>query len=68
MFQKNLFRAKLVSLEITLKDAASIIGVNEATLHRKMNGSSDFTRNEIQLLRQALKLTAAEVDEIFFAP
>ena len=39
---------------------------NPATLSRKMNGESDFTRNEIQLFRSKLGLSAREIDYIFF--
>lgn len=67
MFQLNKFKSKLAELEMSVKDAAAIIGCNEVTLYRKMSGVSDFTRNEIQLLRTALKLTAKDVDDIFFA-
>lgn len=67
MFQDNLFRAKLKARRKTVKDIAEAVGVSEATLYRKINGTSDFTRNEIQLIRQYLNLCAEEVDEIFFA-
>lgn len=64
--KKNLFLAKLKEKSLTQEDAAKIIGVASTTLYRKMIGHSDFTRNEIQLFRSELGLTAAEVDNIFF--
>ena len=67
MFDRNLFRAKVVEKGLTLKEVAVIIGVKETTLYRKMNGDSDFTRNEIQIFREKLRLSAAEIDSIFFA-
>lgn len=67
MFQDNLFKAQLKVKRRTVKDIAEAVGVSEATLYRKINGTSDFTRNEIQLIRQYLNLCAEEVDEIFFA-
>ena len=67
MFQDNLFKAQLKAKRRTVKDIAEAVGVSEATLYRKINGTSDFTRNEIQLIRQYLNLCAEEVDEIFFA-
>lgn len=67
MFQKNLFLAKLKEKDLTQEDAAKIIGVSATTLYRKMNGRSDFTRNEIQLFRSEFELTSAEVDDIFFS-
>ena len=67
MFRVNLFKAKLVACGKSAKDVAVILGINEATLYRKMNGKSDFTRNEIQIVRQALAMTTDEVENIFFA-
>lgn len=67
MFKANLFKAALVEHGKTAREAAEAIGVNEATLYRKMNGTSDFTRNEIQLIRQFLHLTTDDVERIFFA-
>lgn len=67
MFRLNLFKAKLVEKGVSTRDMAGIIGCNEATLYRKMNGVSDFTQNEIQLIKQALSLTSADVEDIFFA-
>ena len=67
MFMVNLFKAKLTEKKKSVPEIAAVIGVNQATLHRKMNGTSDFTRNEIQLIRHALSLTVEEVDNIFFA-
>ena len=66
MFMANLFKAKLAELNKSMSEIATVIGVNQATLYRKINGTSDFTRNEIQLIRHALSLTVDEVDNIFF--
>lgn len=66
MFNRDLFRAKIVENGKTMKDAATAIGCSEAALSRKVNGISDFTRNEIQLFRQAFSLSPAEVESIFF--
>ena len=53
MFNRDLFRAKCIEHGIRTQDAAQIMGINPATLSRKMGGQSDFTRNEIQLFRTA---------------
>lgn len=66
MFNRDLFRAKCIEHGIRTQDAAQIMGINPATLSRKMGGQSDFTRNEIQLFRAALHLTPQETDAIFF--
>lgn len=67
MFKANLFKSKLAECCVSLREIAVIMGCNEATLYRKMNGTSDFTRNEIQLIKQKLKLTSEDVEAIFFA-
>lgn len=67
MFNKDLFRAKIVANGKTMKDAATAIGCSEASLSRKVNGTSDFTRNEIQLFREAFGLSSEDVYSIFFA-
>lgn len=67
MFKANLFKSLLMARNKTVDDIAQIIGVNKVTLYRKMNGVSDFTRNEIQLIRHELALSADEVTDIFFA-
>ena len=66
MFNKNLFRAKIVEHGLTLRAVAEILGMTEPTLHRKMKGESEFTRNEIQLFREKLGLSIEEVEAIFF--
>lgn len=66
MFRLNLFNAKLAEMETSKSEIALAIGCNEATLYRKLSGKSDFTRNEIQLIKQKLKLKPKEVEAIFF--
>lgn len=65
MFNKNAFRAKVVGAGMTLAEVAGQIGINPATLGRKMSGESDFTRAEIQKMRTVLGMTAADADAIF---
>lgn len=67
MFDKNLFKSMIVRCGKTAKEIASEIGINEATLYRKMRGESDFTRNEISEIRSTLDLSDAELNAIFFA-
>lgn len=67
MFNKNAFRAKVVGAGMTLAEVAGQIGINPATLGRKMSGEIDFTRAEIQKMRTVLGMTAADADAIFFA-
>ena len=50
-----------------MERVASFLGVNLATLYRKMSGQSDFTRNEIQLFKCEMHLSTDDVEKIFFA-
>lgn len=65
MFDKQKFRAILILSGKSISDVAKYLGINEATLYRKMNGTSDFYRNEIQLLCDYLNIENPK--EIFFA-
>lgn len=46
---------------------AKALGINLSTFYRKLSGESDFTRNEIQIIRSQLSLSIEDVDRIFFA-
>lgn len=65
MFDKLKFRAAIVGKGKTMKDVAIAIGVSESTLYRKVNGVSQFSREEIQTICRYLKLDSPI--EIFFA-
>lgn len=67
MFDRKLFRSKVVAAGLTLEYVSREIGINPSTLDRKMSGISDFTRAEMQKLRKILDLSAEEFDGIFFA-
>jgi hypothetical protein len=66
MFDKNLFKFHVNKSNVTMESIANKIGINATTLYRKVNGESDFTRGEIQIIRMQLNLTADEADRIFF--
>lgn len=67
VFDKNKFRAKIVENGYTLEQIAQKLGINPATLHRKMALESDFTRNEISILKDVLGLSIDDLNAIFFA-
>lgn len=66
MFQKNEFKAEVVRRNLTLENVANAIGIDAATLHRKMNGASDFYRSEIEKIIKYLNLSNEDVLRIFF--
>ena len=59
-------RVECVRKNVTLANLATKIGVNEATLHRKIKGDSDFSRNELQIIRSVLGLNNKKFLDIFF--
>ncbi|MCI8332646.1 MAG: helix-turn-helix transcriptional regulator [Clostridiales bacterium] len=67
MFNDKLFKAKAIEKGISMEQIAKYLGINVATLYRKINGSSDFSRSEIQQIWVLLALSASEINNIFFA-
>ena len=65
MFKKNKFRAMLARKEISVGEIAKALGIDPATLSRKISGQSDFYRNEIEKICQILELTPDETLQIF---
>ena len=47
-------------------DLAKALGITETTLSTKINGKTDFTRNEIFKIKKRYNLSANEIDNIFF--
>lgn len=43
------------------------LGITNTTLSDKMNEKSEFTRKEIQKIKERYKLNATEIDNIFFS-
>lgn len=66
MFNEKLFRMILLREGISLQQIAELLGINPATLYRKMKGDSDFYRDEIQQICDFLHLELKEKEEIFF--
>lgn len=65
MFRIEKFKAALMENGLSVADAAAAMGISKQALYRKMNGESDFYREEIQVFK---KITNRDnVDDIFFA-
>lgn len=62
---KQLLKEELRQKHMTLRDFAQYLGINAATLYRKMNKTSDFTLPEIQKVRVLLGTNTTVL--IFFA-
>ncbi len=67
MLNKELLASKIKERGYTLENFAKELGINPATLYRKMTGESDFTRAEIQTAKNILALDVNSAEAIFFA-
>ena len=63
----NKLKDKMATSRKSAESMAGYLGINVSTFYRKMNGESDFTRNEIMLITSFLGLSSADVFAIFFA-
>ena len=67
VFDRNLFNYFIARAGQTKATVAAHLEINEATLYRKSAGASEFTRDEIQKLKEFLNLTDEQAMRIFFA-
>lgn len=63
---KSALKAKMVINNDTGITLAKALNISETTLSAKLNGKAEFTRNEIATIKSRYKLSAEEVDNIFF--
>lgn len=61
----NKLKGKIVEKGLTVSKVAKQIGIHRSSFYRKMKDSS-FTVKEVNLIVDALDLTADEAMEIFF--
>lgn len=67
MFDEKRFKITLMQKDKTINDIAEALDISIVTLYRKMNGESDFYRDEIQKICNFLNLKGEEREKIFFA-
>lgn len=67
MFKSELLKAKMVAKGVSAEELADKIGINTVTLYRKINGKTEFTRSEMQIIKSVFSLNKGEMDAIFFA-
>lgn len=65
MFNKLEFNAALARKDVKKSELAKVLGINEATLYRKINNDGFFTRDEINKIIKYLEIENPRV--IFFA-
>ena len=59
-------REKIKQKYGTLLDFSEAVGMNKATLSKKMNGQSDWSRSEIEKVCSLLDIQQSEVGDYFF--
>lgn len=62
----DLLKQKIEESGIPMTTLAQRSGIVRVTLYNRLNGIGDFTVSEVSGLSNALKLTKAERDQIFF--
>lgn len=69
MVNVNKLKGKIVEKGINVGVLAERIGIDRATLYRKINAEGKtITLHEADLIAKELELTCEEVNAIFFAP
>jgi DNA-binding phage protein len=64
----NKLRGKIVERELNIAELADKIGIDRATLYRKLNsGGENFSVKEVDLMAKVLHLTLDEAVSIFFS-
>lgn len=67
MTDKNLLRSAMVAKGFTSESLAELLGISRQSFSYKLNSKRPFTSNEISIMSHELKLTPAQLVEIFFA-
>lgn len=67
LINKLLFKNAIASAGYNIQGLAQLMGVNQATLYRKINGKSEFDRPQLKQLREVLGLDDNQFEAIFFA-
>lgn len=63
----NLLKGKIVEKGYNVEQLAEKIGMDRATLYRKLNNFDKFTVGDAVRIKEALGLTAKEASDIFLS-
>lgn len=61
-----LMKSYIVKNHDTQASLAAALGISASNLNEKINGKAEFRQNEIGVIKARYKLSAKEVDAIFF--
>lgn len=62
----RLLKATIVKNGDTQEKLAEAMGIQTSGLNMRINGHTEFRRNEINFIKQRYGLTSDEIDSIFF--
>lgn len=63
----NKLKGKIVEKEMNIETLAIFLGINRASLYRKLNNAEKITIGEAIRIKDALEMSDAEAYEIFLA-
>ena len=63
----NVFNSKMALFSDTFESLSEYLGISRQTLSMKINGKTEFKRDEIDKIIIRYKLTPEETHEIFFS-
>ena len=66
MFDRRKLQAQMVLKGYNVSQVAEMLGINSATMYRKLGNDGDFSRTEINQLIDILDIE--DIRGIFFAP
>ena len=66
-FVPELIKSQMVKNKINAESMSNELGINMTTFYRKLNGESEFNRQEMGIIRNVLSLNKDDMDSIFFA-
>ena len=68
MVNTNKLKGKIVECGMNISELAELIGIDKATLYRKINANGEaITIREADMISKELKLSREEVNDIFFS-
>ena len=68
MVNTNKLKGKIVECGMNISELAELIGIDKATLYRKINANGQtITIKEADLISKELKLSKEEVNDSFFS-
>lgn len=68
MVNTNKLKGKIVECGLNISELAELIGIDKATLYRKINANGQtLTIREADIISKELNLSREEVNDIFFS-